>query len=102
MRQITEISESSKDLHEEEEESESETETEDEGGLGHTLESQACNQPVFQMTMEMQRMVKNLQDGVQPQDDGTETILDAELNKLSYCDFESLCKAQGQVEGQDA
>ena len=38
-------------------------------------------------------MVKDLRDGVQPKDDGTETMLDAELNKMSYPDFEGLCKA---------
>lgn len=45
------------------------------------------------MTREMQQMVKDLRDGVQPKDDGTETMLDAELNKMSYLDFEGLHKA---------
>ena len=56
-------------------------------------ESEASSQSAVQMTREMQQMVKDLRDGVQPKDDGTETTLDAELNKMSYPDFEGLCKA---------
>ena len=56
-------------------------------------ESEASSQSAVQMTREMQQMVKDLRDGVQPKDDGTETTLDAELNKMSYLDFEGLCKA---------
>lgn len=56
-------------------------------------ESEASSQSAVQMTREMQQMVKDLRDGVWPKDDGTETTLDAELNKMSYLDFEGLHKA---------
>src|SRR5882762_10747847 len=38
-------------------------------------------------------MIEQLCDGIRPCDDGTETMSDAELNKLSYLDFEGLRKA---------
>lgn len=95
MQQITEISdkrESFKDLHEEEEESESET-ADGFGGELRCGETEASDWPAFSMTREMQQLIKNLQDGVQPQDDGKETMSDAKLNELSYPDFEGLHKA---------
>ena len=93
MQQITEISnerESFKDLHEEEEESESETEN---GGELRCRETEASDQPVFNMTREMQQMIQNLRDGVRPQDNGIDTMSDAKLNELSYLDFKGLHKA---------
>ena len=93
MQQITEISnerESFKDLHEEEEESESETEN---GGELRCRETEASDQPVFNMTREMQQMIQNLWDGVRPQDNGMDTMSDAKLNELSYLDFKGLHKA---------
>jgi hypothetical protein len=38
-------------------------------------------------------MIEQLRNGIRPRDDGMETMSDAELNKLSYLDFEGLRKA---------
>ena len=42
-------------------------------------------------------MIEQLHDGIRPHNDGTETMSDAELNKLNYLDFEGLHKAHPKL-----
>ena len=83
------------DLREEEEESENETPRDEESGDGTTVAQNENNTQSEQV--EAEQMIEQLCDGIWPCDDGTETMSDAELNKLSYLDFEGLRKARAKL-----
>ena len=78
---------------EEEEESEDEALRDAEGSGGDgTADAQAgCNAQLGQDQAE--QMIEQLCNGILPHNDHTETMSNAELNKLSYLDFEGLHKA---------
>jgi len=89
-------------LCEEEEESEDEAlrDAEGLGGDGTADAQGGCNAQSGQDQAE--QMIEQLHDGILPRDDCTETMSNAELDKLSYLDFEGLRKAHGFIQGQEA
>ena len=82
-------------MREEEEESENETPRDEESGDGTTVAQNENNTQLEQV--EAEQMIDQLHDGIRPRDDSTETMSDAELNKLSYLDFKGLHKAHAKL-----
>ena len=80
---------------EEEEESENETPRDEESGDGTTVAQNENDTQSEQV--EAEQMIEQLRDGIWPCDDGTETMSDAKLNKLSYLDFKGLHKAHAKL-----
>jgi hypothetical protein len=79
----------------EEEESEDETmrDAEGSGGDGTAVAQESDGSIASSEQSDAEQMIEQLRNGIRPHDDGVETMSDAELNKLSYLDFEGLRKA---------